>query len=146
VDAAVVLAGEIAFRVLDRDADLAEHARLRATLDALAVPATFEHTGDDPARWSAGAGGCACTRRWLAPGSTEEVQAGATSAVTGAGFALGPWETVASGARLAFGRRGDLHVVLALDPTWAWCGGRPVALTAGRVEVTAMVHADGSDE
>jgi hypothetical protein len=118
------------------------HGRLHAEMNSVPVPADFDVRGpDEPGGWALCFDECPfLTREWTTDGDVDEVQERVTRIFEGAGFTVGPWGTE-PGSRplMAWGRRGRLGLILAVDTRWA-VNGRYESMEPGRVLVTATLE------
>lgn len=127
----------------DLQAAVLSHARLRAAMDSIPVPSTFEQTGDFSGGWSRCLDECTSyTRHWLAPGEVGEVRARLRGVLEGEGFVLREWSTTRRGFETATtdGHRDGLRVIVGVDTRWAWKDGALLTLAPGQVGITAILE------
>lgn len=117
--------------------------RLRARMDAVAVPATWEKVEDT----SGGNWLCwdVCTslgRRWVAPGTADEVRAQVSDVLARQGFTLGPWRQGSQGRELLGRtvRRGPLRGWVGVEPRWVQKDLEHLPLPEGHVSVELIVE------
>lgn len=144
---AVVLSG-IAFGLWISQESLLSHGRLRAAMNSIPVPTTFEYTGDTSGGWSLCADECpSYTRHWVAAGDAEEVQAQLREVLEDEGFVLGEWGTRRPqlGTATVEGHRGRLRVLVGVDTRWARNHYERLPLAPGQVGITAILETYSAD-
>ena len=135
--AIVVLLG-VAYGVWFSENAILSHGRLRAEMNSIAVPAGFEKLGDEPGGVSVCLENCTdFTRRWRAPGSTQEVMSTMTALLRSEGFELRPPTRGGADASTSmYGRRGRLGIQLYVGQRAAADGRAPQAGGEAIVTVT----------
>jgi hypothetical protein len=135
----VAVAGML-FGVWSAQEAILSHGRLRSAMDSLALPPTFEHTGDEANGASLCFDECTSfTRHWIAAGDVADVQAQLRQLLASQGFVLEAPGTSRLGRDTVEGRRGRLRIVVGLDQRRAWRDGQLFSLPPGRVGVTATL-------
>lgn len=136
-----VAVGGMLFGLWNSQEAILSHGRLRAAMDSVAMPPTFEHTGDLAGGWSLCADECTSySRHWIAAGDAEDVQTHLRERLAAQGFVLKERGASPLGRDVVDGHRGRLRIVVGVDQRRAWRDGVILPLAPGHVGVTAILE------
>jgi hypothetical protein len=143
---AVMAVGGLAFGFWMSQDSVLSFGRLRAEMNSISIPSSFDEVGDERVGVALCFDECTSLRRtWVAAASVEDVHATLTDVLREEGFVLEPSRSyrASHGVVGLQGHRGRLGIAVWIDPNRTVRDGQYVPLPAGRVEVSVTLDTYG---